>query len=504
MRLWQGVRCGWRPALCAAAAWCLVAPAAPAAEPVTSLAAGEKAFWAGPFVGSGRVDDPGACNVEGPCFEYPIRVRTAHATLRVAIDSTDETNGWGLRLLDPDGHEVARDTTYQEGGLGERNSLELFAHDAAPGLWTAEVVAQDVVSGEFRARAALIGASGPAAAAPAPASAPATRRRARHRTRRASPWRRCRRHHTVRHCVRARRHKARAAGAGVHDVLPDIAPDPPWHLTFQQPLPQVLTEGGNVTALAGVHNPTAEVGGQPVYTCLPEETIEQAGRRCLRFASGVGSLGPGQFEVFGAAPVPVAAGGGPLYQVVHRSDGSTTQRPAGQFIFHQVHLHYHVLDLAEFPLFRVGADHALTPAGAGLKEGFCLGNSKIFDWSSFAQAEVDPNTIDNCEPSPHPDQETQLPDGSWRFYEGIANGWEDVYTWATSGQFVDFGANPDGEYLLRMIVNPRRTFLESDYSNDTAYVLFSVTGHEVQVIERGRGSDPWDPHRQVLDPVITR
>ena len=69
--------------------------------------------------------------------------------------------------------------------------------------------------------------------------------------------------------------------------------------------------------------------------------------------------------------------------------------------------------------------------GKVLKEGFCLGNIKMYDWHSFSQAEIDPRSVDNCEPSPQPD-------GSWRFYEGIASGWEDIYTWAEApGRLTD-------------------------------------------------------------------
>jgi hypothetical protein len=30
-----------------------------------------------------------------------------------------------------------------------------------------------------------------------------------------------------------------------------------------------------------------------------------------------------------------------------------------------------------------------------------------------------------------------------------------------------------------------------------------ITGNDVRVIERGRGTSPWDPHKTVVDPVIT-
>ena len=513
---------------------CCTSVAAGAQTPTLTLDSGQHAFWTGPFVAGAQVQDPSLCDITGPCFDYPIRVVPAHAdALRVAIDSTDESNGWEVRLLDPSGAEVASDTTYQLGGLGERLDAEVFAHHPAPGLWTMQVIPQNVQDGDFRARAALMGAPlspviGPAAVTRQPAAhtrpaschaAPPRRHRrrrshkrsARHAAHAAKTHRTCRA--APKHAARAHAHaRATAAQAsanasqpgGVTDLPPDIAPDPPWHLTFAQPLPQVATEAGNVTALVGLHNPVAQLAGQPIYQCLPEETIEQGAHRCLRFSSGVASIGRGEFEVYGSADVPVAVNGGPLYQVVYRSDGSSYSRPAGSFIFHKIHLHYHVLALAEFPLFRVEPDHTMVPTGQGLKEGFCLGNLKIYDWSSFGQDEINPNSIDNCEPSPHPNAETNLPDGTWRFYEGVASGWEDVYTWATSGQFVDFNTNPDGYYVMQMIVNPKQAFLETNYDNDIAYTYFQVSGNDVRVIERGRGASPWDPHKVVLDPVITR
>jgi hypothetical protein len=285
----------------------------------------------------------------------------------------------------------------------------------------------------------------------------------------------------------------------VLDMPPDLAADPPWHVTFQQPLPMVVVEGGNFAALLGAHNTDTGVAGQPTYACLPEETIQQGAKRCLRFTSGFASLGPGPFEVYGSSDVPVAVNGGPLYQVVHRSDGSTFSRRAGSFIFHQIHAHYHVLGIAQFSFFRVEPDHTLVTAGKVLKEGFCLGNIKMFDWHSFGQSEIDPSSIDNCEPS-------LQPDGTYRFYEGIANGWEDSYKWQTSGQFSDFANDMDGYYVLRVTVNPFGYILEGDAGHDTnnvAYTYIQVVGNDVRVIERGHGYGPFDPNKTVVDPVIT-
>jgi hypothetical protein len=476
----------------------LLASAAMAtAEPVVgSLGEGQSTFWSGAFVASARVPDPSLCGIAGPCFDYGVRVLSAHAkALRVAIDTSDDSNGWELRLLDPRGHEASTGTTYTLDGIAENFDVEVFAHNPAPGLWTVQVTPQNVSEGNFIARAAVQGSTPPATR-----SAKTPRKRAARKTRCSSRRHGHRRHHRKRCARKTKRRHARAgtqaARPRVVDMSPDLAPDPPWHLTFEQPPPMVVVEGGNYTALAGVHDPTMQVAGQKIYACLPEETTEQGARRCLRFTSGFASLGPGRFEVYGSSQTPIAPDGGPLYQVVYRSDGSTYSRPAGRFVFHQIHMHYHVLGIAQFTLDRVVAPNVMAPAGKVLKEGFCLGNIKLFDWHSFSQAEVDPKSADNCEPAPQPD-------GTWRFYEGIANGWEDAYKWQTSGQYADFADNPDGYYVLHMTVNPEHYMLETNYANDSAYTYFQVIGNDVRVIERGHGASPWDPRKSVVDPVMS-
>jgi hypothetical protein len=183
---------------------------------------------------------------------------------------------------------------------------------------------------------------------------------------------------------------------------------------------------------------------------------------------------------------------------VYRSNGTSYSRPAGSFVFHDIHAHYHVLGIAQFQIYRVLAPGKLVSAGTVLKEGFCLGDIKVFNWYSFAQDEIDPNSPNTCEPSPQPD-------GSWRFYEGVDPGWEDVYTWQTSGQFVDFANDPDGYYLLRVTVNPYHYMLEADSGHDTnnvAYTYFKVTGNDIRMLERGIGTSPWDPQKQLENPVF--
>ena len=505
----------------------LIAPAAGAQPPVGSLDEGQSLFWDGAYVTSARVDDPSLCGVQGSCFDYPLRVTSAHAkVLRVALRTADDSNGWQVVLIDPSGNQAATGTTYTLHGVAEDFDVEVWAHNPPPGNWNVRVVPQNVQNGTFTMRAAIDpivtwGSSplaAPVAAPPPPAAPPTVSRSVRvtRRTVKVCHAGRARHGRRVKRCVRrrvGRRHVVATTRAstgatapappsgsrsGVYDMPPDLAADAPWHLTFEQPLPMVVVEGGNFTAMAGLHNTNTTVAGQPVYACLPEETVEEGARRCLRFTSGFASLGPGKFEVYGSSTTPVAPNGGPLFQNVYRSDGSHYTRPAGEFAFHPYHAHYHVLGIAQFQIYRVVGGQTLVPAGTVLKEGFCLGDIKIYNWHSFAQSEIDPNSVDNCEPAPQSD-------GTWRFYEGIDAGWEDSYKWQTSGQFADFADNPDGYYVLRVTVNPQGHLVESDGghdANNVAYTYFQVTGNDVHQIERGHGSDPWDPNKIVENPVF--
>jgi hypothetical protein len=432
-----------------------------AAVPAIALNKGQVHFWTGPVIDSARVADPSLCGSAGTCLEYPVRVMSPHAgVLRAGLQTADESNNWAVVLIDPSGNQVSSGTTYELDGLGQNFDVEVWAHHPAPGTWTVEVVPENVQHGSFQMRAAL----DPRAAWPStnPAIVHGHRR------------------------------------TGIYDMAPDLAADAPWALTFTQPTPMAAVETGNVLAAAGLHHASATAAGQRAYDCLPEETLEQGAHRCLRFSSGFANVGPGTFEVYGDSSAPVAPSGGTLYQNIYRSNGTHWSRQAGTFQFHDIHAHYHVLGIATFYIYRVLAHHKLAQAGTVLKEGFCLGNVKIFNWDSFAQDEIDPNSQDNCEPSPQSD-------GSWRFYQGITAGWEDVYVWQTSGQYVDFAGDPDGVYLLRMVVNPSNHLLEADAGrdhNDVAYTYFRVRGEDIYTLERGRGSSPWDPHKQVVDPVF--
>ena len=81
---------------------------------------------------------------------------------------------------------------------------------------------------------------------------------------------------------------------------------------------------------------------------------------------------------------------------------------------------------------------------------------------------------------------------------GLSTGWADIYTAELSDNYVDFGINLDGYYLLRFFADLDGTIEETNESDNVAYSYIRVSGLDVELLERGRGRDPWDPNKVVL------
>ncbi len=54
---------------------------------------------------------------------------------------------------------------------------------------------------------------------------------------------------------------------------------------------------------------------------------------------------------------------------------------------------------------------------------------------------------------------------------GLSPGWGDVYRWQRPGQYVEFGSNGDGRYVVRSTIDHLNHVLESSDSNNSAYAL---------------------------------
>ena len=243
-------------------------------------------------------------------------------------------------------------------------------------------------------------------------------------------------------------------------IPPDLSALPPWDFSFKLP----VTNGFFGGASTGVPVP----GGRP--SCHPEEVLDHDATRCLRMSFGVGNVGLG--------PLDLQTGSGqeyqdrPLIQRVHYADNGSITRDAGNAYFHPSHLHYHHDKAVGLELFQVADAEAgtLVAAAEPHLKGFAHRDELLRDWNTFA------------------------PTGAKQGF-GLLSGWADYYEWDRPGNFIDFGENGDGIYVIRITADPLGLIQEADATDNMAYSVIWVKGDTIDHLESGVGTDPWDPCR---------
>ena len=242
-------------------------------------------------------------------------------------------------------------------------------------------------------------------------------------------------------------------------VLPNLQVLPPHEATFLMP----VTNGSQGDPPMGA----------PGDSCHPEERAQDNAIRCLRFAFGVRNTGRGPMHLYyqGGPPQPH-----PLFQRVHRADGSFFDRDAGTAVWHESHAHFHHGDAVAVELFAVTDREkgTLESAGPRHNKGFAHRNELLREWRRF------------------------YPTWTGDLGFGLLPGWADIYEWDRPGNYVDFGVNGDGDYVARMWADPVDGILESNDRDNAGYTYFEVTGDQVDLIEAGRGKHPWDPCKIVV------
>jgi hypothetical protein len=244
-------------------------------------------------------------------------------------------------------------------------------------------------------------------------------------------------------------------------VLPNLQVLPPHDASFMFP----ITNG------AADQDPTGvSIGGRE--GCHPEEHAEDHAVRCLRFAFGVRNTGLGPMDLSHSGTSPLEHD---LFQDVYYADGSYKQRYAGTAVFHKTHGHWHHAAAVGLQLFSVADPRkgGLEPAGEKRTKGFAHRNELLRDWDHF------------------------YPMLDVRGF-GLRPGWADIYEWDRPGNYIDFGLNPDGYYVIRMWADPTNGILESNDRDNVGYTYMKIDGETVELLEAGRGTDPWDPCKIVV------
>lgn len=254
-------------------------------------------------------------------------------------------------------------------------------------------------------------------------------------------------------------------------ILPNMQIQPPFQFNFSFP----VTDGGAITA---------QQGDRPIGIPLPlgllachVEELAQGNARCLRMSFGVRNTGQG--PMYFSYAYEGSTADQTLYQHVYWSDGTTSDRVAGIARYHQTHLHYHQHEAVALQLFAVTdpARGALVAAGAEKRKGFHHREELLREWRRFYPV--------------------------WQPYGfGLASGWADYYEWDRPDNYLDFGLNGDGRYVVRMTADPGNVVLESNEVDNRGYTYIEVAGNEIRALESGRGLDPWDRCKIVM-PIGT-
>jgi hypothetical protein len=137
---------------------------------------------------------------------------------------------------------------------------------------------------------------------------------------------------------------------------------------------------------------------------------------------------------------------------------------ASAFFYHPEHNHYHLKAVAGFTVYTAldKTGQTFQPGqqwGETFKETFCL---------------IDYVPLEDTKPGTRTYWDCVATDACQRT-QGITAGWVDAYHQSTPLQGVNISGTPNDVYYLVSESNPERLFVESDYTNNIAWVSFQLS-----------------------------
>jgi hypothetical protein len=200
--------------------------------------------------------------------------------------------------------------------------------------------------------------------------------------------------------------------------------------------------------------------------------VKEHQRDLLRFSNGIANSGPGPWGLrpeheLGQNPTTTA------FQQIRSNNAKyecgtqpkqvtacyqlLAEYPASIFEYHPDHHHWHTAQVAQFEVLQ-GSPTGPVVSGNSVKVGFCL----VEVYRLEGKAGTSERTFWDCFGS----------------FQGVGAGWVDQYHQATPGQELDLTDVADGEdYYLVSTTDPDNAFLETDDTNNTAWVSFELSTH---------------------------
>jgi hypothetical protein len=218
----------------------------------------------------------------------------------------------------------------------------------------------------------------------------------------------------------------------------------------------------------------------PDLVALPAWGIglhERRGREILAFNATEWNAGPGTLVVEGFRGVDSELMD--AYQYFHRDGDAVGRAPIGAMEFHPRHHHWHFQQFTEYSL--LDADSGRVALSG--KQSWCLANTDAVDLS-VANANWEGYGSDVFTMCGGP--------GALWIREVLDVGWGDTYSQYVPGQAFDVTDLPNGDYFIRVHVNPTGALFEgSDANNveDRLVQLRGRPGHRRAVVPPWHGID---------------
>jgi hypothetical protein len=181
-------------------------------------------------------------------------------------------------------------------------------------------------------------------------------------------------------------------------------------------------------------------------------------REILRFSNALANTGSGDWRMRPEFPLDTEneTTQGAIQEVLDANGNVVFEVKVSEFLFHPTHNHWHINGVALFEV-RQGSPTGPLVGDSSVKVTFCL-----IDWVKLEGNSRRPQrTYADCVG-----------------HQGISPGWADQYNHATDGQELDItGAPADQLLYLVSTANHEGIFIESDNTNNAAWVSFYVRRH---------------------------
>lgn len=247
--------------------------------------------------------------------------------------------------------------------------------------------------------------------------------------------------------------------------LTPLSPTPTYYFLRFTATPMRSTRTPQPTSTPA--RPTGDLVLLPDLRMLPpaDFTIETTSGniRLLRLTNYIMNWGPGRLEILGVSdPVSQRT---VVTQHLYRANETFTNRPAGIFVFHPSHDHWHLENFARYEVWSLTSEGVLNENVAlAAKVSYCLRDTGR---STLPGAPANPLYLECLDK-----------------LQGISVGWIDSYEYDIPDQTVDITALADGVYAVRCIVDPGDLFLETNESNNTSLSYIHITGDTVRQVDR--------------------